>query len=157
MTMVKQKSNARSRTQEIDDALAALQRLSESFGLRREQLARSAGITEAQWRVLEEISTEHFMPSLFARNRNCSAAAVSKVLRQLLDMDLIEVSIASRDARQRDYQLSSTGRRTMKRLRGERQRAIDDIWSDLDPRELQRFSRFSRELAGRLEEYAARE
>ena len=36
------------------------------------------------------------MPSLFARQQARSAAAVSKVIRQLLDLGLIEVSIIAR-------------------------------------------------------------
>ena len=47
------------------------------------------GITIEQWRVLEEISTDHFIPSMFARSRDSSAAAVSKILRQLLDGVLV--------------------------------------------------------------------
>ena len=66
-------------------ALAALQRLADAFAHRRAQLAQSAGLSEAQWRVLEQIAAEDFMPSLFARRRARSAAAVSKVIRQLLD------------------------------------------------------------------------
>jgi len=50
-------------------AVAALQRLADVFAERREQLAHSAGLSEAQWRVLEEIASEDFMPSLFARAR----------------------------------------------------------------------------------------
>jgi len=38
-----------------------------------------------------EISSEHFMPSLFAKQRESSAAAVSKILRQLLGKDLVSV------------------------------------------------------------------
>ncbi len=66
-------------------AIEAMTALAEIFERRREVLARDAGITIEQWRVLEEISTEHFIPSMFARSRDSSAAAVSKILRQLLD------------------------------------------------------------------------
>jgi len=62
-------------------AIEAMTALTEIFERRREVLARDAGITIEQWRVLEEISTEHFIPSMFARSRDSSAAAVSKILR----------------------------------------------------------------------------
>ena len=67
-----------------------------------EQLAQSVGLTEHQWGVLEEISTEHFMPSMFARQRDSTPAAVSKTLRQLIDKGLIEVKLNKSDGRQRD-------------------------------------------------------
>lgn len=138
----------------VVDAIESLQRLTEAFVLRREQLARSVGLTEAQWRVVEEISTEHFMPSMFARRRECSAAAISKILRQLLDRDLIQVAIGQRDARQREYSLSASGKRLVVRLRREREKAIDSVWRELPERELTRFSSFSGDLADRLEAYA---
>ncbi len=147
--------NKARRADAIDAGLEALQRLSESFAVRREQLASSAGLTEAQWRVLEEISSEHFMPSMFARSRDCSPAAVSKTIRQLIDRDLIRVSIGTRDARQREYGLSGSGRRVMRGLRARRQDAIDTIWADLDPEDLEVFTRISGNLADRLERYAA--
>src|ERR1019366_4703801 len=68
-------------------AIEAMTALTEILERRREVLARDARITIEQWRVLEEISTEHFIPSMFARSRDSSAAAVSKILRQLLDRD----------------------------------------------------------------------
>ncbi len=138
-----------------DEAIEALQRLSEAFGLRREQLARSVGLTEAQWRVIEEISTEHFMPSMFARSRDCSPAAVSKIIRQLLDRGLIRVAIGANDARQREYSLSPAGRKLIRNLRARREKAVESVWADLDPAELARFADFSRDLAARLERYAA--
>jgi DNA-binding MarR family transcriptional regulator len=138
----------------VADAIESLQRLTEAFVLRREQLARSVGLTEAQWRVVEEISAEHFMPSMFARRRECSSAAISKILRQLLDRDLIRVSIGKQDARQRDYALTASGRRLVERLRKERIKAIDAVWRDLSRRDLDRFTDFSGELAIRLESYA---
>src|SRR5688572_30242053 len=60
----------------IHASIAQLQRLAELFQQRRQQLAKRAGLSEQQWRVLEEISTEHFIPSLFARSSESSAAAV---------------------------------------------------------------------------------
>jgi len=138
-------------------AVAALQRLADAFAQRREQLARSAGLSEAQWRVLEEIAAEGFMPSLFARRRARSPAAVSKVIRQLLDQGLVDVAIAEGDGRLRRYRLSAAGRAAMQALRRGRERALERIWSDLDPGELARFSAFASDLAGRLEAYASAE
>ena len=91
---------------------------------RREQLAVDAGLTVPQWRILEEIATEHFMPSLFARRRSRSAAAVSKLIRVLLDRGLISVAVSAEDGRQRDYTLTARGRRTLERLHANRQAAI---------------------------------
>src|SRR6202050_5531546 len=84
-------------------AIEAMTSLAEIFGRRREVLARDAGITIEQWRVLEEISTEHFIPSMFARSRDSSAAAVSKILRQLLDGGLVSAAIGQTGPRKRAY------------------------------------------------------
>jgi len=138
---------------ELHRAITGLQRLTDLFLERREQLAREAGLTVSQWRVLEEISTEQFMPSLFARRRAQSPAAVSKTLRQLGEKGLLSVSISEGDARKRDYRLSPRGRRALERLRRSRSRAIEVIWGDLGRREMGRFAAFSEELAGRLEAY----
>ncbi|MCG5054327.1 MAG: MarR family transcriptional regulator [Myxococcales bacterium] len=141
---------------EIHAAIAGLQRLAEAFGVRRAQLAAEVGLTDHQWGVLEEIATEHFMPSMFARRRHSSAAAVSKTLRQLHEKGLIAAQVAKGDARQRAYGLTPTGVQVMSRLRKSRQKAIADIWADLDGHELKTFSRFSQQLADRLERYAER-
>lgn len=141
----------------VHGAIESLQRLAELFLARREQLARGAGLTVAQWRVLEEIGDEQFMPSLFARRRASSAAAVSKVLRQLLDKGLIAVGIAPDDGRQRRYELTARGRRVMATLRRRRRAAIRAIWMDLDAGALEHFTRFSRELIARLEAHTERE
>ncbi len=146
--------NNASPSKTISRAIESLQRLSEVFVLRREQLARSVGLTDAQWRVIEEISSEHFMPSMFARRRECSSAAISKILRQLLDRGLIRVAIGKRDARQREYSLTRSGSRIIERLRQERAKAIDTVWRDLAASDLKRFAAFSGELAERLEAYA---
>lgn len=134
-------------------ALEALKRVSEAFARRRAQLARRAGLTEAQWRVLEQIAAEDFMPSLFARRQEQTPAAVSKLIRQLLDRGLVEVSISTGDARQRRYALSVSGRQAMEIVRKDRQRAIDRIWSELDARDLASFSAFAADLAERMERY----
>ncbi len=141
---------------DIHGAISGLQRLADAFGVRRGQLAGVVGLTDHQWSVLEEISTEHFMPSMFARRRQSSAAAVSKTLRQLLDKGLIATSVAKEDGRQRAYVLTAKGQSTMRRLRESRQDAVNAIWSDLDQKDVKAFARFSEELADRLERYAER-
>lgn len=141
----------------IHEAIAQLQRLTELFQQRRAQLARAAGLTEQQWKVMEEISTEHFIPSLFARNHASSAPAVSKVLRQLQDKGLITVSVSEDDGRQRRYELTEAGRRTMDELRALRHRAIEVIWSQIEPRQLEAFTELSRNVAERIEAYAVQE
>lgn len=135
----------------LREALEALQRVSDAFARRRAQLARGAGLTEAQWRVLEQIAAEDFMPSLFARRQEQTPAAVSKLIRQLLDRGLVEVSISSGDARQRDYALSAKGKQTMEVVRQDRQRAVERIWTGLDARALTVFAAFAGDLAERME------
>jgi len=135
-------------------ALSALQRLAEVFERRRAQLAREVGVSDAQWRVLEEIGREAFMPSLFARRSEAHPAAVSRTLRQLQERGWVAASISARDGRQREYALTARGRRVLERLREARRRAVDAVWADLPERELTRFAAFSEDLARRLERYA---
>jgi DNA-binding MarR family transcriptional regulator len=146
-----------SRTQaaapEVRRAIASLQRLAELFAERRRALAREAGLSESQWQVLEEVAGEGFMPSLFARRRECSAAAVSRTLRQLLERDLVRVAIDAEDGRQRRYGLTPRGRRTLARLTQSRERAVEAVWRGLPAEDLRAFERFAGELAGRLERY----
>jgi DNA-binding MarR family transcriptional regulator len=144
------------RTTEVHEAIGRLQRLADLFHQRRTQLAQGAGLTEAQWEVLEHIASEQFMPSLFARHRDSSPPAVSRIIRQLLRKRLITVSVSATDGRQRRYQLTARGRKTLDALRGLRRRAIDTIWMDLDPLALAAFTDFSGELITRLEAYASR-
>ena len=139
----------------LHQAISTLQRLAELFVERREQLAAEAGLTIPQWRLLEEIASDHFMPSMFARRRSVSSAAISKGIRGLLDRDLVSVKVSPEDGRQRDYALTARGRRTLAGLRTRRERAIEAVWSDLPARELRRFAVFGERLADRLEEYAA--
>jgi DNA-binding MarR family transcriptional regulator len=146
--------NHESRRRTVHEAIARLQRLAELFHLRRGQLARGVGLTEAQWRVLEEIATDHFMPSMFARASESSPPAVSRLIRQLTDRGLISVSVSDGDARQRRYALTAAGRRLLARLRTARARAIDAVWMDLPATQLDRFVRFSDALIPRLEAYA---
>lgn len=134
-------------------SIASLQRLSELFRERRLQLASQVGLSEVQWRVLEEIEGENFMPSMFARRRERTPAAVSRTLRALLDRSLVSVEISGTDARQRDYRLTAAGRELLDDLEERRQRAIGSIWSDFTAEELEGFRRFSDELSARLEAY----
>lgn len=139
----------------VEPAIATLQHLAELLQVRRSQLAAEVGLTARQWHVLEQISTEHFMPSLFARERECTPANISKTLRQLQDKKLISVGVSAADGRQREYSLTVRGRETMARLRRNRQQAIDAIWGRLDAADLDAFTRVGSELAGLLEAYAA--
>lgn len=127
-------------------------RLAELFRVRRQQLAEEAGLTEPQWEVLEEISTEHFMPTMFARRRESSAAAVSKLIRQLVDKGFVTVRVARGDARHRDYALTPRGKRALDTLRQSRELAIEKVWLTFPPEELESFTRFGSELALRLAE-----
>lgn len=137
----------------IHAAIECLQRLSDAFGERRRQLAHSVGLTEHQWGVLEEISSEHFMPSMFAKKRESSPAAVSKTLRQLIDKDLVSVTVRRSDGRQRKYLLSERGQRVMNQLRQERADAIAAIWMSFDDEQLRIFTDFGNRLTDALEQY----
>lgn len=135
------------------EAIRSLQQLTELFGQRRRQLAREVDLTETQWELLEEVAEEHFMPSMFARQRSCSPAAVSRTLRQLQERGLVRASIGAEDARQRRYRLTARGRRLLERLRESRARAIAAIWEPFPAARLVAFRRFADELAERLERY----
>lgn len=142
----------------VEDAHAAIEclgRLTELYAERRRQLADSVGLTEQQWGVLEEIATEHFMPSLFARRRESSAAAVSKILRQLVDKGLVVAAIGKDDARQRTFSLTARGRRVMDTLRESRKEAIREVWLALDRDGVRAFTSFAKELIERLDRYAS--
>lgn len=151
------KSNRIAKMSDIHGAIEQLRVLADVFERRREALARNAGLTIEQWRVLEEIASEHFIPSMFARSRDSSPAAVSKILRQVLDQGLVSVTIASSDRRQRTYALTAAGKRALEELRSSRHAAIDAIWKDLPAPELSAFRKFARKLAARIEAYAERE
>lgn len=141
----------------ILDSIRELQRLADVFCDRRENLAKSVGLTVQQWRILEEISDEHFMPSMFARSQESSAAAVSKIIRQLLDKNLVQVNSDSLDGRVRRYNLSEKGKEKMAQLRKNRQKAIENVWFDLSPDQLDQFKELSSLLATRLENYNDKE
>jgi DNA-binding MarR family transcriptional regulator len=138
----------------VHAAIEKLSRLTDLFQERREQLASQAGLTDTQWQVLEEISTEHFMPSMFAKRQDSSRASVSKVIRQLLDRGLVHVAISQSDGRQRDYALTADGKAALARLQREREKAISSIWLQLDAAELTRFNDFATDLIERIERYA---
>jgi len=138
----------------VHAAIACLQRLTDVFQQRRVQLAQSVGLSEQQWAVLEEISNEHFMPSMFARSRASSAAAVSKILRQLVDKHLVRSKVDSDDGRQRRYELTAKGKAAMATLRQKREQAIQAVWTSLDGPALEAFTRFGDALTERLEAYA---
>jgi DNA-binding MarR family transcriptional regulator len=144
------------RLQVSHEAIERLTRLSELFQQRREQLASSAGLSVGQWSVLEEISTEHFMPSMFAQSEATSRPAVSKLIRQLLDRGLIQVAISQLDGRQRDYALTPDGKATLARLRAERAKAIEAIWLPLDVDAVAQFSAFTSDLIERIQRHAER-
>lgn len=139
------------------EGIRVLQELAGVFEQRREQLAEEAGLTDLQWRVLEEVAAEDFMPSLFAKTRARSPAGVSRTLRQLLDRDLVRVSIGRGDARQREYALTAGGRRVLDRLRARREEAIEAVWLKLSEEELASFASVGAGLAIRLRGYAASE
>ncbi len=140
---------------EIHEAIDCLGRLSEIFRQRRQELAASVGLTEQQWSVLDEIENEQFMPSMFARRRESSPAAVSKILRQLQDKELVVVSVDASDGRQRHYELSARGNRTLAELRARRQHAIEHVWQRFDAEVLESFTCFGNELIGSLERYSS--
>ncbi len=141
---------SKERAEDIHAAIECLQRLSNAFLTRRQQLAQGVGLTEHQWGVLEEISTEHFMPSMFARKRESSAAAVSKTIRGLIEKGLVEVTLNKTDGRQRDYQLTARGRQVMRELRHARTRAIEQIWLKLDRAKVREFTEFGNTLTNAL-------
>jgi DNA-binding MarR family transcriptional regulator len=139
---------------DIHEAIACLGRLAEVYAQRRQHLAEQVGLTEQQWSVLDEIESEAFMPSLFARRRESSAAAVSKILRQLQDKELVVVSVRPQDGRQRHYELSPLGKQVMGRLRSLRQHAITEVWERFDSAQLKAFTRVGNELVEQLERYS---
>ena len=141
----------------ILESIQQLQRLADLFAHRREQLAKSVGLSVQQWHILEEISDEHFMPSMFARRRESSAAAVSKIIRQLLDKQLIDVALDETDGRVRRYRLTPTGHDVMRRLRQSREEAMQEVWAGLPAQRLTEFKEFAGELSDRLEQYAERQ
>ena len=148
-------SKAEARRERIAATITALQALVEIFEDRREALARSVGLSPTQWQVLEQVGRDDFMPSLFARRRDVSAAAVSRTLRQLLDLRLVDVQISPRDARQRLYRVTEKGRKALDEVHAERERAIDAVWETLTDADLSRFGKVAAALTERLQAYEA--
>jgi DNA-binding MarR family transcriptional regulator len=149
---------SRSRGPTVEEAHAGIEvlaRLSELYRERRAQLAAGVGLTDQQWEVLEQIATEHFMPSLFAKHRESSAAAVSKILRQVTEAGLVVVAVGKDDARKRTYSLTAKGRRVMEALREGREDAIRKVWLALPGDGLEAFTELGSELVERLTRYAA--
>jgi DNA-binding MarR family transcriptional regulator len=140
---------------DVRRAITATQRLAGLLAERRSQIAREVGLSEGQWRVLEEIAEPGFLPSLFARRTETRPAAVSRLLRQLQDRRLVVASIAASDARQRRYELTPAGRELLARIEASRDAAVRAVWSALDPEALGRFAALAEEISTRLERYAA--
>jgi DNA-binding MarR family transcriptional regulator len=138
-------------------AIAALQRLADAFALRRRQLAASADLSEAEWRLLQEVEDADFIPSMFARRRECTPAAVSRSLRRLLEAGLVATGVSGSDRRQRLYRPTAAGRAVLRRLRDRRRHAIQTVWQRFDVAELDAFVRFATELSEGLEAYASRD
>ena len=148
---------AMNRRQTIFHAIKQLQRLAALFSKRRSQLAGQVELTEAQWRVLEGVATEHFMPSMFADGLDNTRGSVSKILKQLVEKKLIKASISPEDGRQRNYRLTERGTRTIETLRSLREDAIQVIWSDLPLDDLTTFNRLCDSLIIKLRDYSAKE
>jgi DNA-binding MarR family transcriptional regulator len=144
------------KTRIIHGAIEQLATLVEVFERRRDTLAAEAGITVEQWRVMEEIGSRRFMPSMFARRRESSAAAVSRILRQLLDAGLVSVAISQTDGRNREYRLTSEGERALAALKRSREAAIESVWMTQDAAEIESFTEFARKLVSAIEEYSRR-
>jgi DNA-binding MarR family transcriptional regulator len=140
----------------IHDAIEQLAALADVFDRRREALAAEAGVTVEQWRVMEEIATRHFMPSMFAKSRASSAAAVSRTLRQLLDAKLVTVAVSANDGRNREYRLTEDGARVFAKLRKSREDAIRSVWMELKGSEIEAFTEFARKLVDAIESYSVR-
>ena len=138
-------------------AIEQVQHLAALFGKRRAQLAERVELTEAQWRVLEGVATRHFMPSLFADGHDQSRGAVSKILKQLQDKNLIEASISADDGRNRKYELTAQGARSCEELRALRRQAVREVWSDLPPADLDVFNRLCEQLIENLRRYSEKE
>ena len=149
--------NIRLKRETVHEAIGLVQRLSEVFHKRRAALAGEVGLTEKQWLVLERISDEHFMPSMFAKEQASSPAAVSKIVRQLIDKGVVSVSLSDADARQREYQLTTEGKEMMTRLRALREAAIDKIWMTREQTALEDFCDFMAQLIASIETFSRKE
>lgn len=131
-----------------------LGQLAALFDERRRQLADSVHLTVQQWQVLEEVQHEHFMPTMFAQQRASSAAAVSKILRQLTDKGLIFANVSASDARKRNYQVTKEGEQLLANVRVQRKQAIDQVWSKLTHEQLTQFAAVGQVIVDRLDRWA---
>jgi DNA-binding MarR family transcriptional regulator len=136
------------------ECVGVLGRLAALFEERRRQLASCVGLTVQQWQVLEEVTQEHFMPSMFAQQRASSAAAVSKILRQLSDKGIIVAHVSEVDGRQRAYEVTPHGQKLLAKVRKERERAIGEVWLSLSRKELADFHTIGDALATKLQAWA---
>ena len=147
----------RTKKEVVLEAISMVQHLSSVFLRRRAELAAEVGLTEQQWLLLERISEEHFMPSMFAKERESSPAAVSKILRQLTDKGFIASALNDCDGRKRAYTLTAAGKRIMTVLRSHREQAVDRIWMGMDERSLNEFCDFGAQLVASIESYSRKE
>ena len=85
------------------------------------------------------------------KERQRTAAAVSRTLRSLVDQGLAEASLGEDDARRRIYRLTTRGRSLQRSLRRQREEAIQAVWGEFKPAELRGFVRFADVLGDRLE------
>ena len=154
MTNCRTTNGKRSKRETVHEAISLVQRLTDVFHKRRAALAGEVGLTEKQWLVLERISDEHFMPSMFAKEQASSPAAVSKIVRQLIDKGVVSVSLSDADARQREYQLTASGKQMMSELRVLREAAIDKIWMAREQAELDSFCDFMAQLIASIETFS---
>ncbi len=134
--------------------VAVLGQLTALFEERRRQLAESVGLSVQQWQMLEEVQHEHFMPSLFAQQRASSAAAVSKILRQLTNKGLVVPNVSVLDGRKRNYQVTDLGQELLSQVRAQRKKAIDEVWMRLSYDELGQFAAVGATIVERLDRWA---
>jgi DNA-binding MarR family transcriptional regulator len=151
------RASAPAKTRRIHQAIEQLAMLVDVFERRRDTLAAEAGVTVEQWRVMEEIGSRRFMPSMFARRRESSAAAVSRILRQLLDANLVSVAISQSDGRNREYRLTPAGERVLADLKRSREAAIESVWMAQDASEIGAFTEFAKKLVDAIEQYSRRD
>lgn len=137
----------------VYQAIRQLQMLSTIFIKKRRELAARVGLTEAQWRVLDEIGHNDFMPSLFASERENTKAAISKTLRQLIDARLVTVEISQADARQRKYALTAIAQEKLEELTRLRTESIEKVWMPIDGKLLEQTVTFNEELIENLKRF----
>ncbi len=150
-------STSQSHREYAYEAIELMRLLTAVFLKRRGQLAAKVGLTEQEWILLERMQTEHFMPSMFAKERDSSPAAVSKILRRLMEKKIIEAQLSNKDSRKREYCLTAEGKKVMSSLREMRERAIKNIWMTFDEKTLSTFCDFGSRLIESIELYSQKE